>query len=107
MKFLNYINVSKQFRPNKNTCMKFHFIKRFKQRFKRDFSEDDYNRIVSAIKNSKDNVEFLYRQTNTKSVYKIKYMNLEFGVVYNKERKQLHTCFPLEWLNESNDILYF
>lgn len=109
MKFLDYIAASKQLRPNKNICMKFHFIKRFKQRFKKDFCEDDYNRVISAIKNRKNNVKFLYKQSHTRSVYKINYMEIEFGVVYNKERKQLHTCFPLEWLNDNNEeeVLYF
>ena len=88
-------------RPNKNLCMALHFLKRFKQRFNVSLTADDYASIVSSIKKRKANAKFLYKHTCTKSIYSIDYNGISFGVVYNNQRKHLHTCFPLSWISNN------
>lgn len=85
-------------KKKKDNEMKKHFFRRFKERFKRPLTIDEYNRMKACIK--KNESDFVYSQSNSRSVHAIKLTDLDekVCVVYNKLKHEFHTCFPLSWI---------
>ena len=87
-------------KPNKNDCMDFHVLKRFRQRFKVFFGQRDIDNIVNLILDSKS--EPVYQLSNSKRVHIVEYNGIIFGCVYNKLRRRIHTVFPKEWIDNGS-----
>lgn len=85
---------------SKNLNMRTHFKSRFQQRFGQTINSSDYRRIIDMIQNNE--AEFVGRQSVNKSIFRVTYKDVSFYVVYNKQRKELHTCMPLDY-----DILIY
>lgn len=87
-------------KPNKNDCMDFHVLKRFRQRFKVFFGQKDIDNIVKLILDSKS--EPVYQLSNSKRVHIVEYNGIIFGCVYNKLRRRIHTVFPKDWIDNGS-----
>lgn len=86
-------------RQDKSKSMDIHVINRFKERFNFKATKEDIDHIVHMIKsNEKDGIEPIYKQSNTRTVWKIKYKDLEFLAIYHKDKHRLCTVMPLDWL---------
>lgn len=84
---------------DKSRSMDIHVIKRFKERFNFDCSEEDLNHIIHMIKsNEQEGKEPIYKQSNSRTVWKINYKGLEFLTVYHHGKHRLCTVMPVEWL---------
>lgn len=77
--------------------MKEHVKKRFFQRFGFELTDNMLDSVISQIRKQKS--VFLEKQTNTRSVHLVEVSGKKVVVVYNSERKLIHTCFPLSWYN--------
>lgn len=82
---------------NKNDCMDFHVLKRFRQRFKVFFGQKDIDNIVKLISDGKS--ESVFQLSNSKRVHVVTYNGVTFGCVYNKLRRRIHTVFPKDWID--------
>ena len=86
-------------RQEKSKSMDIHVINRFKERFNFKATVEDINHIIHMIKsNEKDGVEPIYKQSNTRTVWKINYKDLEFLAIYHKDKHRLCTVMPVDWL---------
>lgn len=82
---------------DKNVCMDFHVMKRFKQRFCVSINRKDIKEMINLIKTGKS--EAVYALSNTKKVHRVSYKNKDVCCVYNSLRKRIHTVFPTEWID--------
>lgn len=88
----------------KSECI--HALKRLKERFNIEITENEYNSIVNSIKNLGNGkkrtyeVEFLDKQSNARSLYKIYYNNVELYAIYNKINGSICTFLRKEFLSE-------
>lgn len=87
-------------RLKKNDCMDFHVLKRFRQRFSKNFDRRDIRTIVAMILEGK--TEPIYALSNIKKLHIVSYNGISFCCVYNKQRKRIHTVFPVEWLEDGS-----
>lgn len=93
----------------KELCQKYHCMKRIKQRLKVVLTEDEYNQIVSVIKNNKEHPRFkakyLLNQSKRLSLYELKIDDcVPVNVIYDKFRKTIVTVlFPIDGI----PIYYF
>lgn len=84
---------------SKEQAMDIHVKKRFKERFNFKCTDDDIKHIIHMIKsNEREGVEPIYKQTNTKTVWKITYKDMTFLAIYHKGKHRLSTVMPLEYL---------
>lgn len=90
-------------KKKKDKCVNNHLIKRLKQRFNIDATNNDIMQLVSYIK--KGNSEYLGSQSNVRTLHKVNFCNVDMIAVYNKEKKLVHTVFPVEWLNTSKSFV--
>lgn len=80
--------------------MKEHVKKRFFQRFRFELTDNMLESMISQIRKQKST--FLEKQTNTRSLHVVEVNERKVVVVYNSERKMIHTCFPLSWYNSDS-----
>lgn len=80
-----------------------HLIKRIIQRFGFIPSKDDIQQVIKQIKNNKS--QFLGFQSRNRSAHIVTMNNRKMVVIYNREKKYLHTAFPVSWLNKESEKL--
>ena len=91
---------------NKKESQEIHALRRLQERFNIELKIYEYRSIVNSIKNlgndKKKNyeVEFLGKQSNTRSLYKIYYNDIELYAVYDKSRGSICTFLLGEYLSE-------
>lgn len=68
-----------------------HALNRFYDRFGTILSKEDYEIILSKIKNSK--ADLLQRHKNNNTLYHMWHMNIEFICVYNSELDVIVTFY--------------
>lgn len=100
MKKASKRDISKKLDIGKEQCQKWHCIKRIRQRLQINLSEEQYEHIISCIKNGKEStlckLKYLSSQSNRLSVYEITFNGKEpVKVIYDKFRKTIVTIlFP-------------
>src|SRR5574344_1220173 len=82
----------------KEKSMMKHFRRRLHERFGITITDDEIKNIISLIRNGR--FKQICKVSNTRSLYKILVANTPMVVVYNRERRAFHTCFPIEWMKE-------
>lgn len=82
-------------RPTKKKCQIRHSKKRSIERYGVELSNKDLEQIVSIIQ--KGGGRFLMRDSNRVTIWAVPYLNREFKVAYDKERKTIATCLPMEF----------
>ena len=86
----------------KAVCQRYHCLKRIKERLKISFNEENYEQIVSCIKNHKDHpiykLKYITNQSIRLSVYELIIENMEpINVIYDKSRQTIVTVlFPID-----------
>jgi len=78
-----------------------HCLKRFRQRYGIEFTDEDYAKLYRAIRDQHKQVkvegvdiEFIGRQSLSRTLYRIKYKNIDAVVVYNSITKRIATVLP-------------
>lgn len=74
---------------NKKKNVKIHFRRRSLERVGMIVDEIE---LIKKIQ--KQELEFVYSQSNRKKVYRAKFLGQIFRIIYDKERKQLITIYP-------------
>jgi len=96
----------KKFLDNKKNAQSVYFKKRMAQRYRVYFNNAAKRKIINEIKCNFSNVEFLYKQSNTRAVWKINIQNKLIPVVYDSSRQNLVTCLTWDMVEEArNEIL--
>lgn len=74
-----------------------HCLMRLKERFGIELSHDEYRRLVNCLKSpgarTYDDVKYSYvsKSSNTRSIYRMNYKEIEFYAVYNRSSKSIIT----------------
>lgn len=91
-------------RRSKNKDMKIHLEKRFLQRFGIQLTRNLFEYILGQIHHNKS--KHVCNQSRTRAVHIVKIpvndTTTEIVVIYNKNRKQIHTVFPVSWLTDGS-----
>ena len=87
--------------PGKENCQKWHFIKRIRERLGIRLTDNDYDHIISAIKNKKEcnfcEIKYIGMQSNRLAIYEFKFGKDIFNALYDKARQSLVTVlFQIE-----------
>lgn len=82
-------------RESKEKTVYHHLQKRFLERFNLAITKQDMNNMIQQIQSGKSNC--LICQSRNRSVHVVNLFNKEFAVVYNKDKKIIHTVFPDSW----------
>lgn len=69
-----------------------HFLKRFKQRFGIDLTDEQVGQIRNQVRDGR--VLECVRTSNAFAKYRIVWQELDMWVVYDRLRKQLVTAYP-------------
>lgn len=80
-------------RCKKDKFMKTHFIRRFRERFGINITDDIYNNMIKQIRNP-DIDTFVCSQSSSRKIHKVKVNNEEYLVVYNPIKRHFHTVLP-------------
>ena len=95
-------------RRSKNKDMKLHLQKRFLQRFGIQLTRNLFEYILGQIHHNKS--KHICNQSRTRAVHIVKVpigdSTKEIVVIYNKNRKQIHTAFPVSWLTDGSYTEY-
>lgn len=87
---------------DKGQCQMWHFKKRLRERLGIKISDDDYKRIVSVLKNGKEDetysFKYIHRQSQRLKVYELTIKGYEpVEIIYDNNRKQIITVmFPTD-----------
>tara|TARA_Y100000310_G_C20562958_1_gene753977 strand:+ start:802 stop:1143 length:342 start_codon:yes stop_codon:yes gene_type:complete len=96
---MNHWKKRRQGPKTKKKVQQNHAKRRFLERYGFDLTPSSEKKIVSQIMTS-SNAEFVRKTSNRKSVWRVYYQdgsqNWVFLVVYDKQRKSLVTCLPLD-----------
>lgn len=90
-----------KFLDNKKNSQNAHFKKRMIQRYGIYFNHSEKAKILNDIKYNNDCVHFLYKQSNTKSVWGIEIQGKKIPVAYDDKRKNLITCLTWDMIDEN------
>jgi hypothetical protein len=78
-----------------------HIKVRFLERYKLEINRNDFDNMNRLIKNQeKSSIQFIAKQSLIKSLYKIKWKDKWYPVIYHKEIKAICTVFLEDWLEE-------
>lgn len=82
--------------PNKKTpkILNAHAKQRAKERYGVDLNHDDRNKIVGMIQ--KNEAEFVGKQSNNRTLWRVSYQDKSLNVVYDKARNSMCTVLPKE-----------
>lgn len=94
MSNFNY-NSSKK-KQSKDKAMVIHCKKRFFQRFGKELTNNMLESIVSQIVKRKS--KYVGSQSCNRTIHIVRIDSMEVAVVYNKSKRLIHTCFPVEWI---------
>lgn len=88
---------------DKCTSQRYHAQKKFLERYEHQLTKDQYIILCHLIKDRKQNVTLLDRQTNRVSVYKIKcdLHKEDIIAVYDKHRGKICTFLPVGTTKET------
>lgn len=98
-------------RKEKDWAMDMHVKKRFLERFSYRISDDEISHICNLIMGKKhkfnegESAEFLFRDSYTRSFWRIKYKDMDFIAIYYPGKRKLRTVMPLSYLE--NRQYYF
>lgn len=74
---------------SKKKANKMHFRRRSLERVGAIVDESKIVRMIQT-----QQLEFVYRHSNNRTVYRYEFMDKFYRVVYDKERKQIITIYP-------------
>ena len=80
-----------------------HLIKRIQQRFGFVPTKDDIQQAIKQIQKRK--AKFVGFESRTRSAHIVKMKSHNMIVIYNREKKYLHTAFPVSWLNNTTNTI--
>jgi hypothetical protein len=86
-------------RPSKNICERIHAKRRAYQRYGLSFNRKDYFNIINLIKTGKS--KQICKQSNTRSIKKVNYNNIDLYLVYDKLRGEIATFLDENQVIES------
>ena len=78
----------KQYKKSLDT----HSKRRARERYDLELTNEDLNTLVRQIKEG--DAEFLRGYSNSRTVHKVKFQNLEFPVLYSRSLKKIVTVLP-------------
>lgn len=81
-----------------------HARRRASERLGLNLNSEHYSAIISRIQRNTD-VEFVGRQSNRVTLWRVHFNEKEFIAVYDKHRKSLVTVLLPEWLGAYNSLL--
>lgn len=79
---------------SKKTCQMLHLKTRWKERVGTELTKVTHDKLVNLIKQGKSIL--IDKKSNRVSVHQVPYNSLMVTVVYDRERKQLVTVYPME-----------
>lgn len=82
-------------KESKEKTVYYHLQKRFLERYNIGVTKNDIDKMIKQIQSGKSTC--LARQSRTRSIHIINLFDKEFAVVYNKDKKIIHTVFPDSW----------
>jgi len=91
----------KKFLDNKKNAQSVHFKKRMIERYNIYFNNADKRQMIKDVQCNNKEVEFLYKQSNTKTVWRILIQNKNIPIVYDNKRQNLVTCLTWKMVNEN------
>lgn len=93
---MSFIYSSERKKKSKDKSMIIHCKRRFLQRFGQELTNNMLENMVSQIVKRKS--KFVGSQSCNRTVHIVNVNNLQVAVVYNKSKRLIHTCFPVDWL---------
>lgn len=89
----------RRFLNKKKNAQNVHFKKRMIQRYRIFFNKNQKKEMISQIK--RGTAKFLYKESNTKSIWSIQFRGRNIPVVYDNIRKNLVTCLDWDMVKEN------
>lgn len=83
-----------------------HSISRAEERYNVKLTEDDINKICKKIRKNLVKDGYSFSLTRTRVFHIVEYMEKEFSVIYDKNRKTLNTFLPSD-CNHVNKVFEY
>lgn len=83
-------------KKSKDKSMVAHCKKRFYQRFGFELTDNMIENMIAQITKRKS--KFVSAQSCSRTVHIVKVNEVSVVVIYNKNKRLIHTCFPEKWL---------
>ena len=77
---------------NKKKASTVHLKRRFYERYNLEITNQDIKEMVRKIQNQQ--AEFIERQSNRITIWKLQFRDKDYTIVYDKVRKSIVTVFP-------------
>lgn len=90
-----------KFLNDKKNAQNAHFKRRMIERYNIFFNRKEKAKVLSSIKCDHEDAVFLYKKSNTRSVWQVEMQGKRIPIVYDRARQNLVTCLTWSMVEEN------